>query len=647
VRRCVRGSAGSFGTDVPPLPAPDRPTRREGDAQVVLDQTHTPDDLQDAPSADRAGSGSGLSPRAFAGALGGVLLVQLAASLYLLRGSYFFAEDFYFLQTYADRPVSAELLRTSIFGHLIPGYILLQKCFGSWFGADWGLASLVTLGVQLGGTIAFARLLLALVGRRTWWTVWLTAAFGLSVVVLNTAPWWAATSTMQITMVAAISAWGCTLRYAATGAWRHLLSLAVMYTVSVAFFEKSIATSLYLGLFVLLVGTQGDEPFRARRRRALRLWPAWTIIAVVTLADLAVYVTGPYLDEAGPAAALGVQAEYLARSLPEGAFPTLIGSVYPESTIPGPHLLTVVVATAVCLGVVAWTSLRSRLAVRVWVWYFVVILFSQALVARGRLGLIDVDTVVHNLRYQGDAVYLFLIGLAVALPAAVRASGGSTRRRASIAAVAAPLLALPLWVQSVHSISADTPGRVSRDYFAALRSGDLPEDTRFLDLPAPGWIVPPAMYPGNMARVIYPVVRPGVRITDDPDGASWVRPDGSVGPLVLSDLTPPTTAPTCVPRGAAVEILKPPTDQLDQYPPPVLLALHYTVEGDRAQSVQLYVGRNLVRKNIRSQGPAFELGSEGDLATVIAPTHWNTVYLDVKNAGEVCVTDVRLARPGG
>ncbi len=614
---------------------------------MVVDQTLSDDAVHDPERPGRRADRSApdeLSTRTFVGALGGVLVVQLVICLYLLRNSYFFSEDFTFLAIYQDVPVTADLLRTSIFGHLIPGFILTQKYFGAWFGADWGMASVVTLAVQLGGTIAFARLLLALVGRRTWWVVWLTTAFGLSVVVLNTAPWWAATATMQITMVAAISAWGCTLRYARTRQWRYLLSLAVMYTVSVSFFEKSIATSAYLGLFVLLVGTADDERLRARFRRALGLWPAWVVIGVITLADLAIYFAGPYLDEAGEPAGLGVQAEYLARSLPEGAFPTLIGSVYPVSDIPGPDLLTVVVATAVCLGVVVWTSVRSRLALRVWFWYFLVIFFSQALVARGRLSLIDVDTVVHNLRYQGDAVYLFVIGVAVAVPAAVRAGSSAVRRRVTVAAVVAPLLALPLWAQSVHSISANTPGRTSRDFFAQLRSGDLPPDARFLDLPVPGWVIPTQMYPWNTAGRVYPVVHEGTAVTNDPDGALWIRTDGTIGPVSLRDETPPTTERVCVSPGeppvpvlTAPEADRPTAD-------PLLAALAYQADGKA--KLQLSVGRGKVTRDLRGTGELFDVSGSGDLAAVIAAGPWRSIYV-ASAAGDVCVTSVRLVSPYG
>ena len=337
--------------------------------------------------------------------------------------------------------------------------------------------------------------------------------------------------------------------------------------------------------------------------------------------------------------------EYLARSLPEGAFPTLIGSSYPVSTIPGPDVLTAVVATVVCLGVVVWTSLRSRLALRTWIWYFVVILFSQALVARGRLSVIDVDVVVHNLRYQGDAVYLFLIALAVAVPAAVRSADDVVRRRAMVAALVAPLLALPLWAQSVHSLSENSPGRTSRDFFAALRSGDVPEDAAFLDLTVPGWVIPEQMYPWNTAGLVYPIVRPGTTVTNDPEGALWIRPDGSVGPVQLADATTPTGVEVCVGPGEAPEPIM--TSPQDDRPAgdPLLLALQYDSAG--SSSVQLSVGRGRTYKDIRGTGELFEISGNGELATVIAPGNWRMVYVAVAQGDPVCVRSARLVTPMG
>src|SRR5689334_8687759 len=78
-----------------------------------------------------------------------VALIQTSACAWLLSRSYFFAEDFTYLQIYHARHVDTELLREPIFGHLIPGFILLNKFFGSTFGADWAAAALLTVVVQL------------------------------------------------------------------------------------------------------------------------------------------------------------------------------------------------------------------------------------------------------------------------------------------------------------------------------------------------------------------------------------------------------------------------------------------------------------------------------------------------------------------
>lgn len=587
--------------------------------------------------------GEALAHRWLLPALGVVVSLQLVASIYLLHGSYFFAEDFGQLTAYAERSLGPSLLQNSVFGHFVPGFMLVQHLVGSWFGVDWVATSVLTCLVQVLGTVAFTRLLLALRGR-TWWLPWAVAAYALSVVGLNTVPWWAATLTPQLAVVTSVSTWGCFLRYDASRSMRHLASLAVMFTLSLSFLEKSVVTCAYLGLFVLVVGT-GLAPttWAQRVRHALGLWPAWAVLATLSLLDLAVYVTGGYLDESGPAAGAGETARYVLRTFPEGLFPSLIGAAPPVSDLPGPAALTPVVATAVVLALLVWTSLRSGLALRAWVWWLSCVVLSQLLVARGRLALFDADTMVTNLRYQVDAAYLFLIALAVALPAAVVTLRRPVRRRVAVAAALAPLVAAPLWLQSVHTIARESPGRGSRDYLAAVRAG--PPERPFLDLPVPEWVVSQQLYPWNMAHVVLPAAAPGVAVTDDPEGALWIRPDGTIAPLVLDDLTPPTATVQCVPSGPPVEILRPPTELVDQAPVPVLLALHYTA--GTGGSVQLYVGRNDVRKNIRTRGPAFELAAEGQLATVIDPTHWNTVYLDVRGGAPVCVDTVRLAWPGG
>ena len=239
------------------------------------------------------------TPRLLGVGLAVVLTVQLAVCLWLLSRSYFTQEDFGELQAYHQRPFGSELLRTSVFGHLMPGLIMVERITGGWLHGSWAAASAITCGVQLGGTVAFARVLIALHGRR-WWLPWPVAAFALGTIGLNTVSWWAATLAPQVAVMASVSAFGCALRYDAGHRLRHLGSLLVMFGLAVAFFEKSVVVSAYLGLFVLLVGTHdAAEGWRERWRRVVSLWPVWLVLTVVSAADLAVYFHGDYLDEVG------------------------------------------------------------------------------------------------------------------------------------------------------------------------------------------------------------------------------------------------------------------------------------------------------------------------------------------------------------
>jgi hypothetical protein len=251
------------------------------------------------------------------------------------------------------------------------------------------------------------------------------------------------------------------------------------------------------------------------------------------------------------------------------------------------------------------------------------------------------EAVVTNLRYQVDPAWLFLVALAVAGPAAARTVGPRARLRIAVAGALAPLLVLPLWVQTLHSISTDSPGTASRAYFSVLRDGDLPDGAAFLDLAVPGYVVPAPMYPWNLASTVYPVVRPGVTTTHDPDGALWVAPDGSVGPVGLADVSTPTS-PGCIGTGhPPVEVVPPDAAARAGVGPPLLLALHHEADGDA--SVRVLLGTSAA--DAERYGPPVTVRGSGDLAVPIAPAAGDAVYVEVREHGEACLSDVRLTRP--
>jgi len=585
---------------------------------------------------------AGPAPARFWGALCLIVLAQTLTVSYLIGRSFFFADDFLFLKMFEGEPWGAELFGRSVFGHMIPAYVLVQQSFGAWFGADWQMASVLIVLVQVGGTVAFFRLLTAMHGR-VWCVPMTTAGFALSIVLLNNAPWWAATWTTGATIACALSAWGCAQRFALRRRVRHLVTFTVMLVLAVAFFEKSVALCAYVGLFYLLLGTR-SETERARQRvsHAISLWPVWTIMVVVAGTDLAFYFRGDYLEEAGDPASFAVTLEYLARCLPEGVFPALLGIAYPSVTLPGPQVLTPVVASTLVGGVIVWSSWRSSLARRAWVWFLVCAMFSQLLLGRGRLGVLDLEGALYTLRYQVDATYLLLIALSVAVPAALK--GGretAVNRRLLFTVAAVAVLLIPGWVQSIRSISERGAGRVTDVYFASLRHDRAPTSP-FLDLPVPDSIVPKVFFPWNMTSVIHTQIHPDVRMTDDPRGSVRLTLDGQVVPVTLRAVPRSSGEKVCAePDGPPVQLLEATGLPVRAPEDPFILVADFASNG--SSTVALTASTAFGDMDFTGRQKTFELAGRARVAAAAMVPPFTAVSAQVVDGTTVCFLRSRLA----
>lgn len=595
---------------------------------------------------DADGSEGGARPgRAWWSGVAAVLALQALTVAVLTKRSYFFAEDFRFLAELHDGPIDADLLGYNVFGHFVPGLALGNHLFSQAFGTSWTAAAVVILLIQLGGSVAFLRLLVALHGP-TWWVPWATAVFSLSVVMLNNAVWWAAMWTMGATTACAVSAFGCAQRYINTRRRRHLVSLAVMAALSFSFFEKSIVLCVYIGLFALIVGGMSErESWAERVRRALAVWPIWVILATVASIDLALYVLGGYAEQRSPAPSAGLTTEYLLRALPEGSFTTVLGIAHPSVDPPGPVWLVPALATATFITLIACTSWRSGLARRSWLWFLACAMVSLGFVALGRLTVIGVDLSVHMLRYQVETNYLLLVACSIAVPAAVsrlneRNRARVSRRRAAIVTTMVVVL-LPGWAASIWRISEDSPGRDADVFFSALRAPGAPAKP-FLDYPVPEWIVPSLQFPWNMPSLLYPRIEADARITNDPRGARVITYDGKVRDVRLRHLYGPARTNACIdPAAAAVTLVNGMQSPEQPVWDPLLVVVDYAAEGS---AHLVFTGRDSQGQPVPAGGAlpsSFVVEGEGRLAfpTTIALSE---VSVAVEGA-PTCVHSISIA----
>lgn len=592
---------------------------------------------RERPVSRTARRGLSLARPPFLAVLIGMLVAQGLVVTALMSRSFLFFEDFSSLVMFEGQPLSVDLLTRSVFGHLAPAFVLTNRYVGHFVGADWAGLTAITVVAQLAGTVAFARLLVALHGRR-WWVLWLTGAYAFSIVNLNNAPWWGATVIPQIPTALCVSAFGCAVRFGTTGRVRHLMSFTLVFAAALGFWEKSLVLPAYLGLFVLLVGLRSTDGTRARLRTVLRMWPIWLAAAALGLADLYVYLRGGYVAEAGVAPPATSVGAFVLRSLSEGVLPSLHGFDFPNVTLPGPDGLTVLAVCLSALVVVVVTCWRSSRGVRVWVWFVVAFAIGQVLVGRGRLNLMGVDLAAHELRYQVDAVYLALVALSVAASGAPLVT--ARRRWARAAALLVPIVLLAPWVLSVRYISDHSWGLGSRTFFSGMRATDAPD--RYLDVAVPAWVVPPQMYPWNMAGQIYPLVRPGATTSTNPDGTFVLTYDGRVVPTDLRPVAVVRAGTLCLDPGQTERI----DVSGDRAPRSGLVEAEYR----GAAGAELRVDAEGVRDMGGSTAVSAGAALPDDATRVVVPlptSDFATLALTNSGAVSTCLSDVRFVVPTG
>jgi hypothetical protein len=503
-------------------------------------------------------------PRGYRAALAALLAGQAALALWVAGRSFFFADDFVYGHLLTTEPMSLGLLLRSCFGHLVPGFIALDWTFNRTVGMNWAAATAVIVAAQLGTTVALVRLLSALRGR-SWGNLLAAALVAFSLAFTAQSLWWGAVVTNLVPLAATVATLGCFARWVTRGHQRHLVAMAVMFGIAVAFYEKSVLTAAYVGLLSLLVLDAG-LPWRRRWATTLRRWPAWLILGVIAGADLAVYATGPYLAEAGAAPSPRSLLGFLLLSFPEGLVPSLFGFL-PRELSGGSGTAVLVVTNAVVLALVVWSSLRSRRALQAWIFFALCYLLNQGVLGRGRVGLMGVHMGT-QLRYQMENVVFFAIALAVTLPL-VAALGrrlvpaGPRRRWAAgaVALVGLPLFLVP-WSQGLRAETAASPGVATRPYMDTLRASYDAQASRTPDLAfvagdvVPDWVVHSGMAPFNRFDLILPQVLPAARFDETADRVLAVAQDGTVHEALFAATTPVELSGACLTEGApAIEAL--------------------------------------------------------------------------------------------
>jgi hypothetical protein len=454
-----------------------------------------------------------------------VVVLLMGWTAWVVQQGYFYADDYLNFRTAQLDGLTWRYVTSSLFGHFVIGYRIVDWFFATQAPYDFALASVVmVLGV--GALLwCFSRVLVQLIGPRPAVSV-LTGAVGTSMLLTPMLVWWAAylDTVGQITFTL-VALW-CFLRFDATRRWPYVVGILAACTLGLGFYETLLLAPVF-AVVLCLVHLDRERPLVERLRRLLGRWPAWVAYALPCGLYLAYDLKGGY-QTGSPPSSLATKLDAFKVAWFKGIGPTFVGIDTCYRTMLAHPWLSVLAGQAVFVlaVVLSWRrdqqrTLRALLLLAV---AFALYFGPQAFVRVGTFG----PAVGVNYLYLTSFAWILPLCAALAwFPAPSPESVAASPPRASgravrvMVALAVAWFALAIHGQWAQARSLGTNERQMRAFVAnmgadaAAATAAHPEAYVF-DTTLPEWLAPSAFYPWNLLSESVAGQLPSLRFSSTP-----------------------------------------------------------------------------------------------------------------------------------
>lgn len=473
------------------------------------------------------------------------IAVQVGSALWLTSYTYFFVDDFLFLQQARTQAFGWAYLREPLFEHFSPVTRALNALLIHVAPGDFAVAHGIQLAIYAATLAAFALVARTILGN-SWTAFALTGISGQSLFLFHLLTWWTATANILPASCFALIALAGYLRWRKSGSRSWLLASVVAFALTLLDYETAMLFPVYLALVRLLVLEDRLNP----RAWLVALWRerwAWLSYGVLDALAAFHYVRDYYQPAVRPPA--GELAHYLEIALVETFVPALVGIKNPMVPLT-PYPLALVAAWLVIMAAVAVTLYLRPRAWRCIPAFLLIFLATMTPVGLNRIHQFGLGVAV-QLDYYQSVHYMFIALTALALSpqwGGRRASPGApghflTIRRPSTGALTAAGLAIiavytTLYVTSAGAMAGTHwQARGSRSYVTnfitsleRVRTGTHREPV-LIDLQVPEGIMPAVFAPFNRYSQFFPVVDHNLRINQIADPAFIVNDSGQLVPV--------------------------------------------------------------------------------------------------------------------
>jgi hypothetical protein len=402
------------------------------------------------------------------------------------RNSYFFADDFLYLQLAEHSPFSVAYLRRANFGHFAPVTSSMYWIVEHFAPLNFRLAHVFAATVFtacVGCLAAIARRLAGHVPSTyaavAWW--------GLSIFTLRVLDWWGASVHIYLSLLFTLASILFFVRWVQESRqvdrWLSLAAFAAALVVQ----ERPLLIPLYL--FLLRYVVLPPAPLSVSGtiqavRRDIRLWIPYAAVAAAALTNLLVF----YAGNAGRPP-LGTTIRFLKLTLTQGFMPGLVGSFFFQTgTTSGWHPAFVIgqwLGAVILVGLVIGSAGRQR-AWRAWFMGATIYLANMVLLASGRQNVFKPMERATDLQYYVEVHLFFCLAFAVAFSGQRRSQRPPGRVAILTGFTAFVVGATGFAVGARDLIQISWPPRTAHAYVSSIRSGL----TRFKDAPQPPVVLP-------------------------------------------------------------------------------------------------------------------------------------------------------------
>lgn len=465
-----------------------------------------------------------------------IIAVAVGVRVWVALRGFLIFDDFMLASRAVESPLSVHHLFSAVNEHVMPAGVLVIWIVTRAFGiAHWPYVVLLAVGYAALG-IAFLRLLRSVL-RPGWGLLVPLGLLMISPLTLEATSMALTGLTVLPMLLAMVLAMSAQVRYVRTRRPRHLVTLGLSLLLGLLFFEKSLLIAPLVFLFTVALFTTGG-PVRGAVEALRRHRPAWVVLAVVSLAYLALY-TSIINSSAQRPNNTGTMVTFWRQLLGHTLAPGLVGGPWqwlPSGDVAplvepgeGPRWLSWIAVAAV----VVVTVRARRVAVRAWLLLLAYVLLVCALFTLTRLSTDFAPWVGLAPRYLCDVVVVAALSLGIALMGlADRDSDPPNWRpgRALAAVLVGALVLSTAWsTAGFAELWASKKGKT----FLRTAEAELaraPADTVFFDGPVPESVQASFFYPYHMYSRFFLAAKRQPTLVEEAEHPSVFNESGHIRP---------------------------------------------------------------------------------------------------------------------